>query len=425
LFQKQPYPGKEKVLAFFRGINMQDQLGYKVANSTLGTRKDGLSLAIATELGFDATMEVVQDPDVIRRRKKILDLQGKNEIDNDIAMIAKQIDRDPTVKFSKDKTRGDIFIEQSIDLINKLVDAKKPDDIFDFKNGNKVKPSVGKYLEEVQDAVFSRWLDGTIIIGDYQSKNAIVKVLNKIPKKVIEQNKGDAFEVHGINVGIEAEGKYDGFKMLTREKREGGIPDFHASIFEALFNMEHKFGDSRGPQRGATVNFKTGKFEVINPIVDGLADPSVKKALKNGAKILVNRLAELGIDLVDSNTRVPKDIHQLVSGREIAKVADLSVTVDASYIIDAYVNKKIPVDYIEIAGAGLFYLNDRHGIAKELGIPKLEGNFPLKVRIKSAGYPSKGETIGYTYKLTVEPLISPEYITTISPISMFDAKKSP
>ena len=86
----------------------------------------------------------------------------------------------------------------------------------------------------------------------------IVKVLNKIPKKVIEQNKGDAFEVHGINVGIEAEGKYNGFKMLTREKREGGIPDFHASIFEALFNMEHKFGDSRGPQRGATVNFKTG-----------------------------------------------------------------------------------------------------------------------------------------------------------------------
>ena len=419
LHAKSKYPGTDKVLAFFRGTDMQNQLGYEVGGSTLGTRKDKLAMEIGVELGFDATMEVVQQPEVQQKRIDILDLEGRQVLDNDIAMIAKQIDRDPTVKFSK---KPDVFIEQTIDLLDKLVNAKKFEDVFDNK-GN-VKPGVkdkGKYLEQVQNAVWSRFLNGDIVLGDYQSKTKIVDVLKKIPVTQMG-SRSTGFEQSGINVIIDASKKHKGVKALTEIVREGGIPDVYASIHDAAFNVEAKFGESKGPQRGASLNFKTGEGSIKNPIVEGLADQSLQKAFKNGAKKLVDRLAELGFnpDVFDSDTKVPKKFHDKVTGKEVAGVSDISINVDASYIINAYQNKKIPVDYIEIAGAGMFYLNDRHGIAKELGIPKLEGNFPLKVRIKSASYKEGGKTAGYRYKLTVEPLISPEYLSTTSNISMFD-----
>jgi hypothetical protein len=84
---------KEEFINYFLGDN--------VGNSTKGTRKDALAEALAEELAFDATMEVVQSPDVMKRRAMIAELDGTTLMDNDIAVIAKQIDRDPTVKFSE------------------------------------------------------------------------------------------------------------------------------------------------------------------------------------------------------------------------------------------------------------------------------------------------------------------------------------
>lgn len=55
---------------------------------------------MAQELAFDATMEIVQSPEVRQRRAMIAELDGNAIMDNDIAVIAKQIDRDPSVKFS-------------------------------------------------------------------------------------------------------------------------------------------------------------------------------------------------------------------------------------------------------------------------------------------------------------------------------------
>ena len=84
---------KEEFINYFLGDN--------VGNSTKGTRKDALAEALAEELAFDATMEVVQRPEVMQRRAMIAELDGTTLMDNDIAVIAKQIDRDPTVKFSE------------------------------------------------------------------------------------------------------------------------------------------------------------------------------------------------------------------------------------------------------------------------------------------------------------------------------------
>ena len=101
LITKLPYPGSKKVMAYFRGQNMDNTLGYKVGASTLGTRKDKLAMEMGVELGFDATMETIQTPEVSNRRSDILDLTGQVQAENEVSIIGKQIDRDPGIKFSK------------------------------------------------------------------------------------------------------------------------------------------------------------------------------------------------------------------------------------------------------------------------------------------------------------------------------------
>ena len=429
LHTKKKYPRTKKVMAFFRGTNMSKELGYEVGSSTLGTRKDKLAMEIGVELAFDATMDVVQQPDIIEKRKNILELDGREILDNDIAMIAKQIDRDPSIKFSKtgvSAKNGDIVVDQAMNLIDKLNNAKKIEDVYSLKydKGWKVKPKVGKYLEQVQDLVFKHWMNGNIIMGDYQSKNAVVKILKGIPRNIIKENTGTAVERSAINLGLQAEKKYSDFRMKTREVAEGGIPDFHSDLMRMFpFNIEVKFDNARLPQIPVeVVDFKTGKFKIK---YEGKYKDKVKKAiesaLKNGGENLVNKLAELGIPLESSKSKVPSFVHKEVSGIDVGKVADVSDTVDEGYAIEAYGKKEIPSDIIEVVGAGAYYLTDPYGIAAELGIPKLKGNFPLKVRIKSTSYKENKQTAGYKYPMTVEPTISPEYISEPSPISMYDS----
>ena len=100
LIEKLPYPGKKKILAYFRGVNSLELLGYEREPSDFGTRKDRVAEQMGVELGFDATMETVQDPEVNKRRESILELTGQAQAANDLVVIAKQIDRDPNMKFS-------------------------------------------------------------------------------------------------------------------------------------------------------------------------------------------------------------------------------------------------------------------------------------------------------------------------------------
>ena len=71
LHTKNKFPGNKKILSFFRGIDIVKELGYEVSGSTLGTRKDAVAKNMAKELGFDATMEVLNMPEVMKKRSDI------------------------------------------------------------------------------------------------------------------------------------------------------------------------------------------------------------------------------------------------------------------------------------------------------------------------------------------------------------------
>jgi len=97
---KLPYPGTDKILAFFRGTNSEQVLGYKKGASTYGTRKDVLAERTITEVAFDAVSTVIQDPEVSSKIED-LNIAGIDRVDNELSIIGKQIDRDPNIKFSK------------------------------------------------------------------------------------------------------------------------------------------------------------------------------------------------------------------------------------------------------------------------------------------------------------------------------------
>ena len=76
-------------------------LGSDVGRSTQGTRKTAIVEAVAEEIAFDATMEVLNDPEVIQKYQDIAGITGEVLPENFKSLIAKQVDRAEDFKFSK------------------------------------------------------------------------------------------------------------------------------------------------------------------------------------------------------------------------------------------------------------------------------------------------------------------------------------
>jgi len=384
--------------------------------TTLLARQKGLANQIAKGI-----VENVVNNEIINNSNNI-DAVLKAEIQNLSNQLNKQKNEvvgnyADQIKFSN--TQGQKALQQAGNLVN-LTGNNAITDVWNLETQQPIK---GKYIPEVVQIVWNQVLKGNI----YSDKSkALVDIIRKIPKNIIKGNLGTALETFKINVGVQAAKKYEGLTMLGEWVQEGGIPDFFADIFGNALYAEAKFATSRGGKVSTNfTNWKTGKFK-INKRLEGnieFVEKSVKKALKN-SKQLVKDLKDLGFDLADQDTVVDLETHAELGAKK-AVVSDTSVVVGADYIGRIYANKEYPVYLIDIDGAGLYYMPGDpfiEALAKELGIPKLEGNFPLITRILPQSVKENGEKIGYKYKLTTEPLIDPKNLKVKSDFSLSDIK---
>ena len=213
LIEKLPYPGKEKILAYFRGVNSLELLGYEREPSDFGTRKDRVAEQMGVELGFDATMETVQDPEVAARREGILELTGQVQAENDISVMGKQIDRDPGVKFSK----SSLFEAQAMSLVKDVVNNGF-ETVF-TEDGKLVEgyPAFG-YNQKAIDFAYNLWDDGTLNDGKSIGFKAKVFLSDKFPQEV-----KDAFKEDGAlkNNDDALDRLYDAVSVLTTELGPG------------------------------------------------------------------------------------------------------------------------------------------------------------------------------------------------------------
>ena len=382
--------------------------------TTLLARQKGLANQIAKGI-----VEDIVSNEIINNSSNI-DAILKAEIQNLVNQLNKQKNEvvgnyADQIKFSK--TYKQDITQQVYKLTREVYKAKIITDVFNLET-QKVKK--GKYDPWVVRTVFEQWMKGNIYVNQDQ---AAVNALQKIPSKVIKENRGTALEQFIINLGVQAAKKFDGLVMLGETVMEGGIPDFFASIHGFALYAETKFGKARAGKTSINyVNYLTGEFKV-NKVIEGnidLVNEGVKRALKKGSIDLVKTLKDLGVDLVDSDTVVPLDAHLKVNK---GGLSDATVMVTGKFIANLYTNKEYPVFLIEVAGGGLHYMEGDPFItelAKELGIPLLEGQFPLKTRILASSVKENKETIGYKYKLTAEPEISASMLKNKSPHTLTD-----
>ena len=77
-------------------------IGDNVGASTKGARKTTLAEALAEEIAFDATLDVIKQPAVQEKINAIAESQGYSIPDNYLSQVAKEIDRGTDFQFSKE-----------------------------------------------------------------------------------------------------------------------------------------------------------------------------------------------------------------------------------------------------------------------------------------------------------------------------------
>ena len=399
LHNKNKYPGEEKVLAFFRGTDMKNKLGYEVGGSTLGTRKDKLAMEISVELGFDATSETIQQPEVQEKRKGILSLQGQEQAKNELAIIAKQVNRDPSIKFSRSIDQGAQFYKDGLDLVNAIA-AKG--DLGGIVNMKSLKE--GKYvgLDKYKNIPSStiKYVINEIYLKDKQFLNT-GKLLNKLSKGI---KAGDARAKGFEQFVINRFGKIDGVKLIFEKQSEEGvdIPDVYGTLYGQPFNVEVKLFDAQ--VSSLTINdVNVSKGSVVIKKLDNLSQKNIDKVNK-----LVNKTIPVFKDIkkrlkgltkdpnatkkdieVLNKWNSPKDLmpnwaHKVLKSEGYFKRLTQIGVFDQSLIEELYLNKAIPTNYIYMLGKGFFHLKND---VLNINSPKLEGTFLAPIRqVKASQY---------------------------------------
>lgn len=143
-------------------------LGKDVKPSTKGTRKDALAEALAEEIAFDATVEVIKDPKVQEKRKAIDEILEREQADNYVEETAKQINRDPNTKFSLSESDIDFDLNaeerKQVSQLNREVQKKNLEDLIN-EDGNM--KDVSKYSNKVSKVV--RYLHDIGLISDVKA----------------------------------------------------------------------------------------------------------------------------------------------------------------------------------------------------------------------------------------------------------------
>ena len=319
LITKLPYPGIKKVMAFYRGENMLEVLGYKVGASTLGTRKDKLAMEIGVELGFDATMETVQMPEVAKKRQDIEDLQGYERIENHNSVLAKQINRDPNTKFSKTLNKAikdsNISLEEAAVIMEtkKMVDIERDHPILydglveEFDETYKPKPYENKrYLDQVSE--YAPELAPFIKAKGHQTR-----------KKV----KGEyVFDVEGLK------NHFNNYSLGVLDYMPQFMGDLEAkakSNYKFLTNAIFKGNSSRG-NGGETLAIRTsrlGRFIRKTQNMGKNITPRTQKLWNDFNKVSGNlELAESTFDGPDTLLRELKKIQAMnISAKKKIKLA--------------------------------------------------------------------------------------------------------
>ncbi len=354
-----------------------------VRSGLKGTRKDTLAEQMGIELAFDATMEVVQSPEVAERRSLVTD----NEFTNtEVAELAKAIDRGVDIKFSKSKLRAEELTAGMAREVDKLISK--------YSNDNEsiivVRDDKGKAVGyESRDTIEKGFVKGNYSKKDsnliaelaYKLYNSNkysrlydVKTRNKIYNQIIKAQKegktGISLQANRIHEQLFITSLGNLMKSLNKDIvvnrfiEEGGKGDVYATLGDETVGVEIKMDEADGTSQTVYVGLdKDGEFtfEYINPnksargkiSEDALAE-AMKQTLKDTNKILKAQGLEITSDNIekygDNKSRIVLNEAQAgyLKQTGLKTMALSGSNVDSSYITSAYGDKTLPEGFIHV-----------------------------------------------------------------------------
>ena len=399
LYQK-GNPTEKQFLSYFMIPTINPITGLRSGKK--GTRKDTLAKNIAGALTYDATLQVAQEPEIVEKRQELADISNTEILKDDLQVLAASINRDPNIKFSKNKTTynqkiikvksGKVYVDftQAQNVVNDI-----------FNNNSKV-----NFYRNLTDAEANKYGGKFIveaIIDQYDSRG-IERIDNKTIVKFIKQRKrrkdkvSTVYEQFFIELADAAIKQTKADITINQYVREGGVPDVHFQFEGSSIGLEIKMDSARG------VSY-TWKFDDTstnpNPV-----DESATKELINKIKNTSKNNIFSNIDFLKGV--MPKDLSKL---KTFKHMFNHSVKVTGKYLEHHYTNKKMPEYFINIGDAGLFYMLGKQGdinnaevlrVAKELNIPRLSGSFDLISRMSIGSARKNGSR---STSIRIEPRI--------------------
>ena len=136
--------------------------------------------------------------------------------------------------------------------------------------------------------------------------------------------------------------------------------------------------DCQAQMGGTSVRFVDNSFEMASGSVDSATSEMIIAALEPKKEAIKNFLNYIGSSQFP--TTCEKDAWESAKVAGLLKEMNAKISRDTSFIADHYESKGIY--YIQIGGAGLFYLSRNPA---NLPIPKLEGSIDIELRAGRSG----------------------------------------
>ena len=384
-------PSTEQIIKFFLPpIKIKSKkTGKEVRSGLRGNRKIKLAELGGVQLGFDATMQVVQSPSV--RESDVLE-NNKNWLKADIAELGRKTQRDPKVKFSKslhDELRLEIIEGGIMSVFNTN---------FELKN---------KALREKYSAISKEFLD-RVIENAYSLIPA--KARRKIEQLLPNHLKGRGFIFEELVFKTLNTFNIPGFSTIgtAAEQGKGGKADMAAAMHGKRANAELKLDkDAQFSSINlGEVDFATGDYIVSGQkafpqfIQKAIAKqfenalPHLQKYQRRASELIKEYNIKNGTKIppvTNSSSFIPLEVWKKlgINGENLAAaIYKNSLHIDKKGRIVKWIYNNKPgegnqVYLMEILESGLFGMNN-----KDIGgglIPELDAEFTNKLRIKSSG----------------------------------------
>ena len=424
-------PTRQELEAFFFGVNMQEVLGYELGASTLGTRKDGLSRMIVTELSQDAMMETMQEPDIM---EELISANPDVAVQVMVNDVATKINRAPSLKFSE--TAKQKQIQKGLDI---LVKKAKGLESSDFKAYAK---ETDKEIVNQVTETFEKRKWETFIQSDKLITQAELDAIDNDPR--YRTKDGKKLPLHRKYEIIAGNRLRDKIKNTPGLLKEGYIVEHPSEtdsnqdirVLDANNNLVLAIEVKGDTARGISVslNYVDGKIK-SNKNLYGKEQQAIEKAIlktfqnieqvanevKPGS-VTKTRVTKKGTpEEKGGNMRIEKDIVNSVirAGNNIHLDAhDIKQEITFEQVLNQYEDKtntkgdsKIS-HAIEFKGRGLFDISMDKASLKIEGLTKakdIDVKVPLRVRIvftlnKAGTY--------YTVSARVEPQLAAYHLPT-------------